>query len=75
LEGLQMFIEMKDTRKQDLKKVKKQDEITRREAMAKIGLTAFSAATMMLLLNKPENAQAQQGSIDDPEDPGDPIDW
>jgi len=64
---------MKSTKKQKVEEINDIDEISRRDAMKKMGLTAFSVATMLLLLNKPENAIA--GSIDDPIDPGDPIDW
>ena len=52
---------MKDRKKQDKPAVKK-EEISRREAMAKMGLAALSATTMLLLLNKPEKAQAQDTS-------------
>ena len=51
--------------KKDLIVDKKDNEISRREAMSKMSLAALSAATMLLLLNKPENVQAQPGS-----DPG-----
>jgi hypothetical protein len=51
---------MKDIKKE--KEVKNPGEISRREAMTKMGFAAFSAATMLLLLNKPEKAQAQDTS-------------
>jgi len=34
----------------------KQNPISRKEAMKKLGLTAFSATTMMILLNNPAKA-------------------
>jgi hypothetical protein len=52
---------MKDRKKQDKPEVIK-EEISRREAMAKMGLAAFSAATMLFLLNNPEKVQAQDDS-------------
>ncbi len=55
----------------DISKQSKKDTISRREAMSKMGLAAFSAATMMLLLNKPEKLQAQDSSTD----PGPPDEW
>ncbi len=54
---------MKDRKKQD-KPVVNKEEISRREAMKKMGLVAFSASTMLLLLNKPDKAQAQDSSLD-----------
>ena len=53
---------MKDIRKQKDATPNKDKEISRREAMTKMGLTAFSVATMLLLLNKPENAYAQDSA-------------
>lgn len=43
------------------KKITDLDEkkITRKEAIKKTGYIALSAATMMILLSKPDNAQAQ----------------
>ncbi len=43
-------------------------KISRKEAMKKLGYTAFSATTMMILLNKPDKAQAQPGSEELPPD-------
>lgn len=43
-------------------------KISRKDAMKKMGYTAFSAATMMILLNKPDKAQAQPGSDELPPD-------
>ncbi len=40
----------------------KDKNISRKEAMKKLGYSAFSATTMMILLNKPDSAQAQPGS-------------
>lgn len=52
-----------------LREQKPSNEISRREAMGKMGLVAFSAATMLLLLNKPEKLKAQDssGSPDNPD--------
>jgi hypothetical protein len=50
------------------------DRMSRKAAMTRIGLTALSASTMFILLTKPQSARAQS-TIDDPENPGDPIDW
>ena len=44
------------------KQSSKNKKISRKEAMKKLGYTAFSATTMMILLNKPDKAQAQPGS-------------
>ena len=46
-------------------------DISRREAMSRIGLAALSAGTMMLLLNKPEKLQAQDTSVN----PDNPDTW
>jgi hypothetical protein len=51
---------------------KESSSITRKEAIKKAGYAAFSAATMMLLLNDP--ARAQSGS-DDEGNPGIPDPW
>ncbi len=37
----------------------KEKKMTRKEAIKKSGYLAVSAATMMILLGKPDNAQAQ----------------
>ncbi|MCB8994202.1 MAG: hypothetical protein H6538_01185 [Bacteroidales bacterium] len=52
-------------------KKSKGDVISRKEAIQKAGLIAFSAATTMLLLSKPEKLQAQ----DSPVNPDDPDTW
>lgn len=57
----------KQTRKISVKLDDKK-KISRKEAMQKMGFTALSAATMMILLNKPEKAQAQPGSEELPPD-------
>jgi hypothetical protein len=36
---------------------KKENKLTRRQAMNRMGISAFTAASMLLLLNKPANAQ------------------
>lgn len=38
------------------KKEKKDTPLSRREALSRIGLSAFSATTMMMLLNNPAKA-------------------
>ena len=43
-------------------------KISRKEAMKKMGFTALSATTMLILLNKPDKAQAQPGSEELPPD-------
>ncbi len=48
-----------------------QEKITRKEAIKKAGLAAFSAATMLLLLSRPENAKAQDSEYN----PDDPDTW
>lgn len=40
----------------------KDKKISRKEAMKKLGFTALSATTMMILLNKPEQSNAQDGT-------------
>ncbi|MCF8381529.1 MAG: hypothetical protein K9H49_18290 [Bacteroidales bacterium] len=50
------------------KQSSKEKKISRKEAMKKIGYTALSATTMMILLNKPNKAQAQPGSEELPPD-------
>jgi hypothetical protein len=61
---------MKVNRKISTSEIKKVNSISRRQAMNKLGLAAFSTATMLLLLNKPEKVQAQDTS-GMPGDPGD----
>ncbi len=56
---------MKDIKKQNEKEKKK---LSRRAAMTRMGLTAFSAATMMLLLNKPAKGQDWENSPELPPD-------
>ncbi len=52
-------------------------KISRKEAIKKAGYAAFSAATMMLLLNDPARAQTTSDSEGSPADPGpwDPGEW
>ena len=53
----------------NIKKKQKEDTpLSRREAMTRIGLSAFSTATMMLLLNKPVKADWEDS-------PDLPPDW
>lgn len=51
---------------------KESNSITRKEAIKKAGYAAFSAATMMLLLNDPARAQT---TSDSEGDPGVPDPW
>jgi len=62
---------MKNIKTQEVPDIKKADKLSRREAMTRVGLSAFSVATMMFLLNKPEKAQAQDTSLA----PDDPDTW
>ncbi len=50
------------------KKNKKETPLSRREAMTRLGLSAFSAATMMMLLNRPAKGQDWEDSPDLPPD-------
>ncbi len=50
-------------------------KISRKEAIKKAGYAAFSAATMMLLLNDPVRAQSISDSPDNPAIPGPFDDW
>lgn len=61
------FKEMKEIKKHKVPGLKKDDEISRREAMSRIGLSAFSVATMLLLLNTPGRAQVTSGDPDIPD--------
>ncbi len=47
-------------------------KISRKKAITKIGLTALSAATMMLLLNDPAKGQ---DNLDSPNNPSQPPQW
>jgi hypothetical protein len=58
--------ETKDTKNKPIEK----DDITRRDALKKIGYAAFAATTMFLLLNNPTKAHAQS-----PGGPGDDWEW
>lgn len=49
-------------------KNKKEKKITRKDAFRKMGMIALSAATMILLLNKPGKAQDDPGSTELPPD-------
>ena len=46
-----------------------ENNLSRKEALKRIGIAGFSAATMLLLLNKPAKAQFEDTSTD-PGDPG-----
>jgi hypothetical protein len=47
------------------------DGISRKEALTRMGLAAFSVSTMMLLMNRPEKLQAQDTSVN----PDNPDTW
>jgi hypothetical protein len=49
----------KSAKKEEVQNTEPEQKISRKEAIKKTGYVALSAATMMLLLSKPENAQAQ----------------
>jgi hypothetical protein len=51
---------MKEVKKTKKDKQKVEAKISRKAAITRLGLTAFSAATMLLLLNEP--AKSQGGS-------------
>ena len=53
---------MKDGKKDKSTEKREDRKITRKEAIKKAGYAAFSAATMMLLLNDPAKAQAETQS-------------
>lgn len=59
---------MKKIRKQEKNETKNAPALSRREAMTRLGLSAFSAATMMMLLNKPAKGQDWEDSPDIPPD-------
>ena len=50
---------MKDGKKDKSTEKREDRKITRKEAIKKAGYAAFSAATMMLLLNDPAKAQTE----------------
>lgn len=51
---------MKDKKKQKITEESRMgNDISRKDAMKKLGLTAFSAATMMILLNNPAKGQGE----------------
>lgn len=52
------------------KELKEEENITRREALRKIGYAALATSTMFLLLNNPTKVYAQS-----PGDPGDDWEW
>lgn len=52
----------------DMKDKKSAEKITRKQAVKRMGFAALTAATTMLLLNKPQKAQAQPGSEELPPD-------
>ncbi len=60
--GIIERIFMKKKKKKLSERFRKSSKISRKEAMKKMGYTAFSAATMFILLNKPEKSQAQPTS-------------
>jgi hypothetical protein len=70
--GISIVYKMKNTKINNKSTLKDPKEISRREAMTRMGLTAFSVGTMLLLLNKPEKVLA---SSDTPTAPGTPDPW
>lgn len=58
---------MNDHKKHKAGSVKKLEKVNRRDAMKRIGFSAFSAATMLLLLNQPGKAQDSSLSPDNPD--------
>ncbi len=62
--------ERKQLKKDSLNK----NKITRKEAIKKAGYAAFSAATMMLLLNDPVKGQQFQSDTENSPAPIDPFD-
>jgi len=63
---------MKKAEKMKKKDSKNQVKISRKKAISKLGFTALSAATMMLLLNDPAKGQ---NSPDSPDTPAIPPVW
>ncbi len=65
---------MKDNSEIDFRKSPEGDKkISRKKAIKKVGYAAFSAATMMLLLNDPARAQSNSPAL--PPDWGDGDGW
>ncbi len=62
---------MKDLKERCSEEISGKRKITRKEALKKTGFIAFSAATMMILLNKPGKAQDGDSSYS----PDDPDTW
>lgn len=52
----------------------KKEDITRRQALQKMGYAAFASSTMLLLLNNPTMAQSTSGDPGDPGGGGGPFD-
>ena len=63
---------MEKCRKDSIYKGKDEKKITRKEAIKKAGYAAFSAATMMLLLNDPAKAS---GTSPEGPPPWDQDEW
>ena len=49
----------KSAKREQVQNTESEQKISRKEAIRKTSYIALSATTMMLLLSKPENAQAQ----------------
>ena len=64
---------MKKEDKKNGKSIKGDNNISRKEAIKKVGYAAFSAATMMLLLNDP--AKANQTASDTQDGAARPDRW
>lgn len=76
-------MELPENQKNRMQKKKNQEtippqgneqEISRRQALQKMGYAAFASSTMFLLLNNPTKVFASSTTEDNPGDPGFPTD-
>ena len=58
---------MRNVKKQKVIVDNKEEKLSRRDAMKKIGFSAFTVGTMLLLLNQPGKAQDSSLSPDNPD--------
>lgn len=58
---------MKQKKSEGVEKSSGNEKITRKEALKKAGYIAFSAATMLILLNQPGKAQDTSLAPDNPD--------
>ena len=65
---------MEKRKQEKIIKGKRERKISRKEAIRKFGYAAFSAATMMLLLNDPAKAQQIYSDTQDSPAPLEPFD-